>query len=73
MPDGGYLYITAFEGDEPATMVQRLVQADHANEEFVRWLFKQMQDIHGVDASQGAPPHPSRFLTRGRSKPKHSL
>jgi hypothetical protein len=65
MPDGGILYITSFEGDDPATMVPRLIEADLSQGEFGQWLFQQMQEIYGLDTSQAPPPLPQQALDSG--------
>ena len=64
--DGGYLYITALEGQgDAATLLQRLLQADQADADFAQWFFPQLQEVHGIDASQGMPPLPEHVLDSG--------
>jgi hypothetical protein len=65
-PAGGYLYLVAWEGEgDPATLVQRLVQAGQADADFAQWFFPQSQAVFGIDASQGLPPLPAQVIDSG--------
>jgi hypothetical protein len=65
LPAGGYLYLTVFAGDDPASLVQRLLAADQADADFAQWFFPQLAAIHGLDLSQGVPPMPEQVLDSG--------
>ena len=65
LPDGGYLYITIFEGDDPDTMLSRLIAADQSDPDFAQWFFPQLEQVHGLSLSQGMPPLPKQILDSG--------
>lgn len=49
LPDGSYLQISVWEGDDPAASLRRMLQAQ---DEFTRWFVDQVKEIHGVDPDQ---------------------
>jgi hypothetical protein len=66
-PDGGYLYLTIFEGEGDANaLLQRLLQADEADADFSQWFFPRLQEVHGIDISGGMPSMPEQVLDSGQ-------
>ena len=51
----GDLVIATLEGEDPVGAMGRLMAGD---DEFTRWFFRQVADIHGFDPTQPPPAPP---------------
>ncbi len=49
LPDGSYLQISVWEGDDLAASLRRMFQE---HDEFARWFLTQVKEIHGIDPEQ---------------------
>jgi hypothetical protein len=58
-PDGGYLYISVWEGDDVPAGLEALLRD---NSDFTRWFLQQIEEVHGMSADQGIPPLPEQVI-----------